>query len=50
METYMASRWDRTLAKVQGIPLFLDTQDPQGGDGGGRQRQYWSTQLGIPIL
>jgi hypothetical protein len=42
METYMASRRDHTLAKVQGSPLFLATQDPQGGVG--------CTQLGNPIL
>jgi hypothetical protein len=40
METYMASRRDHTLAKVQGSPLFLATQDPQGGVGGSTWDPY----------
>jgi hypothetical protein len=50
MDTYIASRQNHKLAHIQGNPLFLATQDPQGDVVGGSQCQYWSSQQGIPIL
>jgi hypothetical protein len=47
METYMASRRDGMLAKIQGNPFFLATQDPQGGVGGGSNQGFPFSNLKI---